>query len=244
MDEGNLARLEMEVESARAKVAAGFALLTSEETLSNLRETVQTESYAAKDRLWEAGQKEVRSRVDALVEATKAKAAANPLAVAAIGAGVAYRLFRHPPVASVLVGAGLYSLLTTDSRQRPFIERYGLDDAADIMGARAEKAGEFVAETSHATVEKTKELAQLVRATAEDIAHEATDRLSDVKRHLSSEPNGAGNRTHYSAKAPKEISSQHADRALLAIAGLAVAAALGIAFQRRAEYEQYPSKST
>jgi hypothetical protein len=239
MDEGTLARLEIEVESARAKVAAGLALLTSEETLSNLRETVQAESYAAKDRLWEAGQKEVRSRVDTLVETAKAKAAANPLAVAAIGAGVAYRLFRHPPIASVLVGAGLYSLLTTDSRERPFIERYGLDEAADLVRARAEDAGEFVAETSHAAVEKSKDLAQRARATAENIAHEATERLSDVKQHLSlAEPNGVGNRAHYSAEAPKAVSSQQADRALLGFAGLAVAAALGMAFRRRAEYSQ------
>jgi hypothetical protein len=235
MDEGNLARLEIEVESARAKVAAGLALLTSEETLSNLRETVQAESYAAKDRLWEAGQKEVRSRVDTLVETAKAKAAANSLAVAAIGAGVAYRLFRHPPIASVLVGAGLYSLLTTDSRERPFIERYGLDEAANLVRARAEDAGEFVAETSHAAVEKSKDLAQRARATAENIAHKATERLSDMSHAA---PNGVGNRVHYSAEAPKAVSSQQADRALLGFAGLAVAAALGISFRRRAEYQQ------
>jgi hypothetical protein len=37
----------------------------------------------------------------------KARAAANPLALAAVAAGVGWRLFHRPPIATALVGLGL-----------------------------------------------------------------------------------------------------------------------------------------
>ena len=48
-----------------------------------------------------------------MVDDLKAKAAANPAATLAIGAGIAWRAFRHPPIATALIGAGLFSLLRT-----------------------------------------------------------------------------------------------------------------------------------
>jgi len=46
-----------------------------------------------------------------MVEDMKAKASENPAATLAISAGLAWRLLRHPPIATALIGAGLFSLL-------------------------------------------------------------------------------------------------------------------------------------
>jgi hypothetical protein len=50
----------------------------------------------------------------------KARAAANPAAVAALAAGVAWRLFHRPPVATLLVGLGLFGLLRTSPSQADY----------------------------------------------------------------------------------------------------------------------------
>jgi hypothetical protein len=54
---------------------------------------------------------------DALWEDVKARAAANPAAVIAIGAGLAWRLLQWPPIATTLIGLGLYSLWNTEPKQ-------------------------------------------------------------------------------------------------------------------------------
>lgn len=46
-----------------------------------------------------------------LVDGAKARAAANPAAVLLIGVGAAWRIIRHRPIATALVGAGSYSLV-------------------------------------------------------------------------------------------------------------------------------------
>jgi hypothetical protein len=58
-----------------------------------------------------------RETKDGVVAQVKARAAANPLAVAALAAGVAWRLFHRPPIATLLVGLGLVGLLRTSPSQ-------------------------------------------------------------------------------------------------------------------------------
>jgi hypothetical protein len=54
---------------------------------------------------------------DALWDDVKARAAANPAALIAIGAGLAWRLMQRPPIASALIGVGLYSLWKTEAKR-------------------------------------------------------------------------------------------------------------------------------
>jgi hypothetical protein len=230
MKESDLTRLERDVQEARAKVVADLAVLTAPQTVSGLRETVEAEASATKDRLLEAGREKIQSRVDTLIQTMKAKAAANPLAVAAIGAGVAYRLYRHPPVASVLVGAGLYSFLTTDSRERPFLERHGLEEAAETLKGRMREVKEVASETTTAAVEKTKEWVEHARSTGAELVADASDRIGETTQHLSRLAEGSPRITSRSTGVADEEAK---DRLLLGIAGLAVAAALGMAMQRR-----------
>src|SRR5205807_2610581 len=56
---------------------------------------------------------EAKSGLQSVIEDVKGRAAANPAAALAIGAGLAWRLVRHPPIATALIGAGLVSLFRT-----------------------------------------------------------------------------------------------------------------------------------
>ena len=110
MSEPNLHQLEREVEGARAKLAADLAVLRSPDTFSEFTEGLKSETLGAKDALVERAKSSVQSTIEGFVEDLKGRAAANPSAAVAIGAGIAWRLFRHPPIATALIGAGLVSL--------------------------------------------------------------------------------------------------------------------------------------
>ena len=68
-----LANLEREVEMARARLAGNLSTLVSTDTYSELKEDVKDEA---------------RSALAKMVENLKARAAANPAAALAIGAGL------------------------------------------------------------------------------------------------------------------------------------------------------------
>ncbi len=88
----NISKLEFEVAEARAKLARDLAFLRSPQTY----------------RKFTAGLKsEAQSVVQRMGADLRARAAANPSAALAIGAGLAWRLLKHPPIATALVGAGV-----------------------------------------------------------------------------------------------------------------------------------------
>jgi hypothetical protein len=66
----------------------------------------------ALQRARDAGRETVRNAVDNL----KARALNNPMAVALIGAGVGWRLYKHPPITILLVGAGAALLMRAPGR--------------------------------------------------------------------------------------------------------------------------------
>lgn len=66
---------------------------------------------SAKNALFDQVKAKTLSAWQGLVEEMKAKAAENPAATLAISAGLAWRLLRHPPIATALIGTGLFSLL-------------------------------------------------------------------------------------------------------------------------------------
>jgi hypothetical protein len=85
MSQADLNALEREVELTRAKFADDLARLRAPHTLA-----------AFKDDLWA----HARETKDGILADLKARAAANPAAVAAVAAGVAWRLFHRPPIRS------------------------------------------------------------------------------------------------------------------------------------------------
>jgi hypothetical protein len=60
-----------------------------------------------KDEALERARDASRETVRNVTEDLKQRAMNNPAAVALIGAGIGWRLYKHPPIATLLVGAGL-----------------------------------------------------------------------------------------------------------------------------------------
>ncbi|MGA7773075.1 MAG: hypothetical protein WCA25_09040, partial [Pseudolabrys sp.] len=97
----SLLQHEHEVEQSRTKLTEDLAVLCSPKTLAAFTDDLKQEAFARRDDVWEK---------------IKVRAASNPAAVAAIGAGLAWRLFQKPPISSALIGLGLFSLWKTQPR--------------------------------------------------------------------------------------------------------------------------------
>src|SRR5262249_60247681 len=120
-----LDRLEADVALARERVVADVARLRSPTAFAEFKDDIgHTFSDTAQRTM--AG--------------LKSRAAANPAAVLAIAAGLLWRFARHPPIASILVGVGLASLMRTsaDSPPSPVVTRTG-----ELFDAASEKASEL-----------------------------------------------------------------------------------------------------
>jgi hypothetical protein len=171
----------------------------------------------------------------------KARAAANPTAVLAISAGIAWRLLKDPPIATALIGAGVLGLWRTkptnvaggdylSSAQQRFREQVGdaletvKDYASEAAVAAQEKAADY-AQAAGKTVqglaasaaEETVEGIESARAAAAALPEEAVDATQRATSQLGHTLPAANLR----------------DQLLLGAAGVAVAAALGLAYQRR-----------
>ena len=135
---------EREVEAARSKLAADLAILSSPTTFAAFTDDLKTDAINLKDEAVARAKSSAQSTLQGLVEDIKARAAANPAAVLAIGAGIAWHLVRHPPITTALIGAGLYSLFkTTPSSRFPNGESF-LSQARDRL---REQVSDFASAT-------------------------------------------------------------------------------------------------
>lgn len=270
MSDQSLYVLEREVEAARDKLATDLEVLTSPRTFSEFTADLKADAVGLKDELVDKAKSSLHSSVENLVDELKARAAANPAAVLAIGAGIAWRLVRHPPIATGLIGAGLYSLLTTSaagarrsneeyiSRAKERIGEQASDlvssakDQAMALGeAAAQKASELTSDMIESTADAyqagTAKLTEAV-SSASDQAGQWTERARTTVEELSSnvqasiagssdagsitaDASGSSLREHWSPPLRPDQASR--DTLLLGGAGVAVAAALGIALHRR-----------
>lgn len=239
MSDPNLTELERDVEAARVRLAADLSVLRSPATLSEFGEDLKHEAMAAKDALVHKARSTAQATALEWADAIKARAAANPAAVLLIGAGVAWRLIRHPPIATALIGAGLCGLL----RSQP-VASAGQPDAKYIAQARTrlrEQAGEltsavkdYAAGAAAEVTEQTKDLARAAGLKAQQWTTETQNRAREVSTDLAGAARASS--ISLSERFPRERvhgDTEVGDRFLLAAAGLFVAAALGIAYQRR-----------
>lgn len=197
--------LERDVEQARARVAADLALLRAPETYE-----------AAKNGVMEAALGYRDQTVDDLVGTLRAKAVANPLAVAAIGAGVVWRLYKHPPIASLLVGLGVTALMRTDPH-----------DGSMRLGSLMETASRRAAEIKDRAAAQ---IADLKEAAMGAIEEKTRAPMADAPIARGSD--GAMWETegvYASGRAERR------DAYLLGVAALAVGAAVGLARLRHGE---------
>jgi hypothetical protein len=228
MSAAELNALEREVELTRAKFANDLARLRSPHNIAEFKED-----------LWARA----RETKDGIVTDLKARAAANPAAVAALAAGVAWRLFHRPPIATLLVGLGLFGLLRTSPSQADYAKAEEFFDpeewssrASNVADAAKQKVQDWGAQASQVVREAKTQVAKTAVSMVErasdalrDAGDTARDRVTRLADDAVSVSDQASARLH--AAMPDR---DDRDTLLFGAAALAVTAAVGIAFQRRA----------
>jgi hypothetical protein len=103
--------LERDVARARARLADDIARLRDPRAMEQAKAELMVRANDYKDRLVKKVGGAASQRVQGFADTLVQRAQDNPAAVAVMGAGLAWRLWKQPPIASLLLGAGLASLL-------------------------------------------------------------------------------------------------------------------------------------
>jgi hypothetical protein len=217
MTSAGLDQLEREVELARERVAGDLAKLRSPATLGEFKHDVLEQARETKDE-WVAKTKEAAADgVQKVLADLKQRAAANPAAALAIGAGLAWRLVRHPPIASILVGVGLVSLMRTNPDEDGIDNSELVARAGEVAGTVKGKVSEWTAEAASQASARIAESAQDAKQAATDFAERAVPGMHAASNRLNNLMPDSADRDNY----------------LMGAAAVALAAAVGIAYQRR-----------
>ena len=238
MGDTSLLHYERAVEQSRAKLTQDMANLCSPQTFANFADEIKGQAFATRDALWEK---------------IKARAASNPAAVIAIGTGLAWQFLRRPPIASALIGLGLFSLWKTQpstvydaaGNRLDYIEQSKKvlkEQAGQAFSATADIAGKAqnVAAAKGSEVwEGTKEKMREVQEAVSDAVTDTTSKLKSSGEALLDEVRAKQRdaRDQVQEVATEAVYKVRDDESrnslLLGVAGVAIAAALGIACQKR-----------
>jgi hypothetical protein len=248
----DLDALERDVAQARARFADDLARLRSPANLARFKDDLWAEARETKDELIDKSKAAAKDGAQRVLTDLKERAAANPLAAAAIGAGLAWRLINRPPIATLLIGAGLFGLLRTSPPRRshePYMGLYDEDRAlrhtsgedtlaqrtAEVASAVKDKVQDWSAtagETARATATQVADAAASVTERARETLHEARDAARESLTQATETAAAVGERA--SARLRDAMpAAEDRNNYLLGAAALAVAAAVGIAYQRR-----------
>jgi hypothetical protein len=249
MSAAELNALERDVEQARAKFADDLAQLRSPANLARLKNDLLADARETKDEVVDKARDAAQDGAQRLMAELKARAAANPLATIAIGAGLAWRLVHRPPIATVLIGLGLIGLARTTLSQRASQPYMGLLDEDPVAQRRSGELASHAEALADAAKEKVQDWSaqagDAVRQTAGEIAEKAASvkegayalqGARDAVRETAGEV--AETAGLLAARVSQTVQDAVPDRDardtyLLAGAAVAVAAAVGIAYQRR-----------
>src|SRR5215218_8221064 len=114
----NLETLERDVAESRARLAYTLDRLTSPETSEAVKRDLMDTVHKAKDDVMNRARDTSRQTAQGWADSLKERAVDNPFAVALIGAGIAWRLYKKPPVTTLLIGAGVASLMMSGGSGR------------------------------------------------------------------------------------------------------------------------------
>jgi hypothetical protein len=184
--------------------------------------------------------RDLASRGDDVFANIKDRMAANPVATVAIGAGIAWRLVHRPPVASLLVGYGLVSLMRTDPRRPSAMSAYAtqaVDAGATLARRAAQVAGDArtaAADTLGTVRETAVQTADTLRSNVSEWADRAAQTANDASEALTQRAATARESASHSMQGVPEAALREKDTYLLGFAAAALAAAIGISAQRRA----------
>jgi gas vesicle protein len=247
MSAAELNALERDVEQARAKFADDLVRLRSPANLARLKSDLWADVRETKDEVVDKAKDAAQDGAQRLVAELKARAAANPLATIAIGAGLAWRLVHRPPIATVLVGLGLIGLARTTPSQRASQPYMGLIDEDPILQrgdlashaeALADAAKEKVQDWSARAGDAIRQTAGEIAEKAASVAESASDALQGAQYAARKTAAEVADRAGSAARVSQTMRDAVSDREdrdtyFLAAAAVAVAAAVGIAYQRR-----------
>jgi hypothetical protein len=237
MSRTELNALEREVEAARARVAGDLAKLRSPATISEFKGELVAEARQAKDQLLERSSDYVKDTAQHVLSDLKGRAAANPAAALAIGAGLAWQLLRNPPIASILVGAGIFGLMKTRPDPEADFSAGVARQAHDVSNLVAEQVQSWSAGATQVAQEAAANVVDNVSALSARVS-EATVNAGEIARasmdKMAANASVTGKRVAagvVDGMPEKEVRDQF----LLGTAALAIAAAIGIASQRRSQ---------
>lgn len=219
---GELQARQAEVDEARARLAKTIDRLTGASGPDSLKHELMDQVHGYKDQLLE----QARDYKDQLLEQAKDKGRdtvhnwtedlklrvrANPAGAALIGAGLAWRLYKHPPITTILLGTGAY-LLMRGTPTRPSSEYrdpyrdehpgsyvpggvagYGypagvterLSASASDLGYRAADAGSRVRHAAEEAAARALEFAEEAGSRVSEAAEEARARLTQAAERAS-----------------------------------------------------------
>jgi hypothetical protein len=231
MTTGELNRLERDVEEARNRLTADIDRLRAPDTFSNFKNDLASEAGNSRDEWIAKTKNAAQDGARRLFEEVKNRAAANPVATAAIGAGLLWHLVRHPPITSLLIGAGVFSLIRT-SPQDPSVAADMISHAGGVARSVTEKVAEWSSDATEAAA-RAGELAGSVKENLGEWTTQSRDVGQDAILNLASNAEDlAGRATHVVSEVIRDDRAR--DGLLLGAATLAIAAAVGMSYQRRA----------
>jgi hypothetical protein len=233
MSESELNRFESEVEQARARLTSDLDRLRDPDMVSTFRTDLMREVSGTKDEWVDKAKNATRDGARRVLEDLKDRAAANPLAAAAIGAGVLWHLARHPPITTLLVGVGVFGLMRTNPEQPSAI----IDRVGEIAGSVQEHATEWGSDARDASA-RVGEMASAMSAQIRNQVGERVSLAGEVAQEATASfASGAGELAQRTKRVVDDIvpNGEGRDTLLLGGAMVAIAAAVGIAFQRRNE---------
>ena len=233
MSESELNRLENEVDEARARLTSDLDRLRNPDMVSSFRADLMREVSGSKDEWIDKAKSATRDGARRVLEDLKDRAAANPLAAAAIGAGVLWHLARHPPITSLLIGAGVFGLMRTNPEQPSAI----VDRVSEIAGSVQEHATEWGSDARDASA-RVGEMASAMSAQIRNQVGERVALAGEVAQEATASfASGAGEIAQRTKRVVDDMvpDGEGRDTLLLGGAMVAIAAAVGIAFQRRNE---------
>jgi len=254
MAHAELDRLEGDVHEARRRLRSDLEVLRAPGTFASFKDELVAEvRQSGDDAIARA-----TSWSERLLDQIKERAAANPVAVGAIAAGIGWRILRKPPITTMLVGYGLYSLFRTQPGQlaRGAETVYHAVDAAvaasDQVQQWSRDAGEAVAHARDVVVPAVTDTIQRWTGEAGETIAQASGSVEDMAasgsesvRHWASDvgttvAEAAGSLQAGAMRGAQSIhhvamDEQERDKVLLGVAAVALTTALGLAWLRRQE---------
>jgi len=162
MGSSELDRLESDVKDARRRLKSDLDVLREPETFPAFKHEIVAEARQSGDELMANAKAAATGWSERLIAEIKGRAAANPVAVGAIAAGIGWHILRRPPITTMLVGYGLYSLFQTQpGHLAPGAET--VYDMADTATAVKEHVDEWSGKASQAISRAQEVIAPAVR---------------------------------------------------------------------------------